>query len=108
MTRYFTINGIAYSRTQYPLQNAFALTVHKTQSLSIDNLSVSLDSSLFSVGQAYTALSRGTSLEGMSIMHLDRAAFMVDEEAVKEQGVLEARWRRFENMRRELRGNGDE
>jgi hypothetical protein len=44
----------------------------------------------------------------MSIMHLDRAAFMVDEEAVKEQGVLEARWGRFENMRRELRGNGDE
>jgi ATP-dependent exoDNAse (exonuclease V) alpha subunit len=108
VTRYFTINGIGYSRTQYPLQNAFALTVHKTQSLSIDNLSVSLDSSLFSVGQAYTALSRGTSLEGMSIMHLDRAAFMVDEEAVKEQGVLEARWRRFANMRRELRGNGDE
>src|SRR5579859_1207054 len=106
--RHVTINGIVYSRTQYPLQSTFALTVHKTQSLSIDNLSVSLDSSLFSVGQAYMALSRGTSLEGLSIMHLDRAAFMVDKEAVKEQGLLEVRWRQFENMRRELRGNGDE
>jgi hypothetical protein len=90
VTPHFTINGIVYSQTQYPLQNTFVLMVDKTQSLSIDNLSVSLDSSLFSVGQAYTALSRGTSLEGLSIMHLYQAAFMVDEEAVKEQGVLEA------------------
>jgi hypothetical protein len=45
---------------------------------------------LFSVGQAYTALSRGMSLEGLSIMHLDRAVFIVDKEAVKEQGLLEA------------------
>ena len=32
-TSYFYINGQRASRTQFPLQNAFSLTVHKTQSL---------------------------------------------------------------------------
>jgi len=29
-THYFNINGSNCSRTQFPLQNSFALTVHKT------------------------------------------------------------------------------
>ena len=108
MTRYFTINGVVYSRTQYPLQNACALTVHKTQSLGIDDVAVSLDSSFFSVGQAYTALSRATTLKGLSIMHLDRRAFIVDEEAVRQHGSLEAKWRSFVNKRAHLRHSGKE
>ena len=95
MTRYFSINGINYSRTQFPLQNAFALTVHKTQSLSIPLITVSLDASLFSPGQAYTALSRATTLQGLSIMHFDRAAFIVDQEAVRECIRLENIWKRY-------------
>jgi ATP-dependent exoDNAse (exonuclease V) alpha subunit len=84
VTRFFPINGVMYSRTQYPLQNAFALTVHKTQSLSLDDISVVLDSSLFSPGQAYTAMSRGCALAKVHIIHLDPAAFLVDQEAVME------------------------
>lgn len=105
MTRDFIINGVIYSRTQYPLQNAFALTVHKTQSLSIANIAVSLDSSFFSVGQAYTALSRGTSLGGLSIMHLDRQAFIVDPEAVRECELLRDKWQRYVHGRDARRWN---
>jgi ATP-dependent exoDNAse (exonuclease V) alpha subunit len=39
------------------LQNAFALTVHKTQDLTLPEISLSLDQQIFSAGQAYVALS---------------------------------------------------
>lgn len=86
------INGVNYTRTQFPLQNAYALTVHKTQSLTLNDLVVSLDKSLFSCGQAYTALSRGRSLAGLGIVHLDREAFIVDGDAVRECERLERIW----------------
>lgn len=40
-------------------------------------------------------------------MHLDRAALIVDEEAVREHALLEARWRRYENERRQRRENAN-
>ena len=97
------INGVGYSRTQFPLQNAFVLTVHKTQSLSLPWITVSLDASLFSAGQAYTALSRGTTLEGLSIVNIDRAAFIVDQGAVVECIRLENKWDRYIRKRQETR-----
>ena len=57
-TAYFKLHGIHYARQQLPIQNAFALTIHKTQGLSLDRISVSLDDTIFVPGQAYTALSR--------------------------------------------------
>ena len=66
-------------------------------------MTVSLDASFFSVGQAYTALSRAISLDGLSIMHLDREAFKVDEEAVRQHRSLEEKWRAFVDERASLR-----
>lgn len=98
ITRFFIISGITYSRTQYPLQNAFALTVHQTQSLSLNNISLALDGCLFSPGQAYTALSRATTLAGVNLTHLDKAAFLVDQEAVIECGRLENLWKKYQGQ----------
>src|SRR5947207_11686297 len=81
---YFEMNGIAYSRMQLPLQNAFALTVHKTQGLSLQNVTISFDSDMFCAGQAYTALSRARQLQDVSIASLDWSAFKVDQESVEE------------------------
>ena len=86
---HFTLNGIPYARKQFPLQNAFALTVHKTQSLSLDRISVSLDATMFSAGQAYTALSRARRWENVDIVDLTWEAFIVDREALREYERLE-------------------
>ena len=53
----FIIDGKSSSRCQFPLQNAFALTVHKTQDLTLLEVYLSLDNQIFSAGQAYIALS---------------------------------------------------
>ena len=58
---YFFVNGNYASRTQFPLQNCFAMTVHKTQGLTLNDTSINLDDQIFAPGQAYVALSRSPS-----------------------------------------------
>ena len=90
ITSYFKINGISYSRTQLPLQNAFALTVHKTQGLTLSNVTISFDAGMFAYGHAYTALSRARRWEDVEIIDICTEAFKVDIDAVKEYERLQA------------------
>lgn len=53
-------------RTQIPLAPAWAMTIHKSQSLTLDRVIVNL-SRAFEEGQVYVALSRATGLHGLKI-----------------------------------------
>ena len=59
------------SRVQVPLGLAWAITVHKSQGMSIDRLVVSL-ADVFAEGQAYVALSRATGKCGLEVRGFDQ------------------------------------
>ena len=86
---HFFINAIPACRIQFPLQNAFALTVHKTQAITLPQTSLYLDHQMFSPGQSYTALSRCQSWNDIQILSISPEAFLVDERVKKEYARLE-------------------
>lgn len=67
-------------RRRLPLQLAWAFTVHKSQGMSIDRLQVELGNA-FAAGQAYVALSRATSLEGLCVKSFDASRVKVNHDA---------------------------
>ena len=72
-------NGeIPASRSQVPLILAWALSIHKAQGQTLERVKVDLGR-IFEKGQAYVALSRATSQEGLQVLRFDPRKVMAHE-----------------------------
>ena len=69
---------ITASVRQMPLRLAWAITIHKSQGMTLDAAEIDL-SRTFEVGQGYVALSRIKSIQGLRLMGMNEVALQVDE-----------------------------
>jgi len=61
------VETVAGTFKQFPLRLAWALTIHKSQGLTLDKIYVDFGRGTFAHGQAYVALSRCRTMEGLSM-----------------------------------------
>jgi ATP-dependent DNA helicase PIF1 len=67
---------------QYPLKHAWALTIHKSQGMTLERAQIDAGKFIFCPGQTYTALSRVRSLEGLSLVDFDPNKVLIDPSVV--------------------------
>lgn len=70
------INSVGIS--QIPLIYAWAITIHKSQGLTLENAFIDAGSNIFEAGQTYVALSRLVSLDGLFLKNFDPSKIKIN------------------------------
>ncbi|XP_045763660.1 ATP-dependent DNA helicase PIF1-like [Maniola jurtina] len=92
-TKFQILNNAYVHREQFPICLAYAITIHKSQGLSLDSALLDLGSSIFSRGQAYVALSRVKTMDGVHLINLDPSQIKAQESSINEYNRLRTLYR---------------
>lgn len=69
--------------TQYPLKLAWAITIHKSQGMTFDRMHFDLSRGTFAEGQAYVAISRMRTLDGLTLSRDIRPQDIIQNNEIK-------------------------
>jgi len=89
---------VVASISQIPLRLAWAITVHKSQGMSLDAAEIDLSRS-FECGMGYVALSRVRRLDSIKLLGINQMALRVDEQVVEKD-------KEFKKLSEKLVGTG--
>ncbi len=73
---------------QQPLKLAYAITVHKTQGMTIPKIEIDANN-FFATGQLYVALSRASNINGIKIKNISSKKLLVNKNALKYYDKIE-------------------
>lgn len=79
---------LVFEREQYPLTLGWAVSIHKSQGMSLDSVAIDFDR-IFAPHQAYVALSRARSYDGLYLKNLTYDKIFIDNRVVKFMESLE-------------------
>jgi hypothetical protein len=65
------MKDVVVERQQFPLVLAYAMTIHKSQGLTLNNVMADVGNKIFNDGMTYVALSRVKRLNGLHLMNFD-------------------------------------
>ena len=92
-TRFCVLKHFYIHRQQFPLILAYAVTIHKSQGLSLDCAIIDLSTQVFGEGMAYVALSRVRSLLGVHLTAFSPTSIMASRTCVEEVNRLRQTYR---------------
>lgn len=79
---------LIFEREQYPLALGWAVSIHKSQGMSLDSVAIDF-SRIFAPHQAYVALSRARNYDGLYLKNLTKKSIFIDPKVVDYMKSLE-------------------
>ena len=76
--------GAFLHREQFPVCSSYAMTVHKSQGLSLPCALIDIGRTIFAPSQTYVALSRVSTLEGLHLINFDHKKILINNASLAE------------------------